>query len=388
MDPAWHEVRVGPLVQEGRLVGLIHCARNVTERKQALEALMRSEAVWRSLVDNAPAFVWRLDNDGTVRFANRSLHHGSPEEVGGASVLDYVVSKQHAKVRSTLDRIARTGTPETFDVQGYGDGGRVVWWRTHIGPVIQEGSADGLIALAWIVTAEKQAEADLRRSRRRLEALSRRLLSVQEEERRHVAREIHDELGQDLTALKMDLDWILRNAGPGQDKTLARVQSAIRLADSTIGKVRELARTLRPAALDDLGLVPALEGQLQEFHSYSGVRCVAEFSPQDIDLDPDTALTVFRVFQESLTNVARHARATRVRVTLRVRGDILKLSIEDNGRGITRRERTSPRSLGLIGIRERVKSCHGRVRIRGSAKMGTAVEITVPVHVRGIKGKR
>jgi len=387
-DPVWHEIRVGPLIQGGRLVGLIHCARNVNERKQALDALGQSEALWRSLVDSAPAYIWRLDNDGTVRFANRTLHHGSREGATGTSVLDYVVPKNYEKVESTLERVARTGKPETFDVQGYGNEGAVVWWRTHVGPVVRDGSTDGLIALAWIVTAEKRAEAALRRSKGRLEALSRRLLSVQEEERRHIAREIHDEFGQDLTALKMDLNWIRRNLRRGQEETSARATRAIGLVDLTIDKVRKLARTLRPAALDDLGLVPALEGQVQEFKSYSGVDCVAEFFPDEIELDATVALTVFRVFQESLTNVARHARATQVHATLRVTGDILKLSIRDNGRGITKREKSSPKSHGLIGVRERVRSCHGRVRISGTPRGGTVVEITVPIDARRGTGRR
>jgi PAS domain S-box-containing protein len=375
----WQRVSVAPFVRNGRVVGLIHTARDVTDYRNMFEALRRSEALWRSLLDSAPSFVWLLDTDGTVRFANRTLHHKNAEEAAGTSVYDYTAPEHRDLVRSSIERVVRTGDPQTYEIRGYGMQGRIAWYRVNLGPLVEEGRVTGLISIASLVDAEKRAQAELRRSRKRMEGLSQRLLKVQEEERRRMAREIHDELGQSLTALRMDLVWMREHLDGASEPGKARIGKALELVGKTIETVRKLAGDLRPGMLDDLGLVPTLDWQMNEFRERSGTSCEFDCSPEDIELDPALSVTVFRVFQEALTNVARHAGATRVSVNLRVETGTLELSIQDNGRGITQQETRSSKSIGLIGIRERVRWCGGRVSICGVAGKGTTVKVRMPI---------
>lgn len=229
----------------------------------------------------------------------------------------------------------------------------------------------------------RKIETQLRESEEQLRALSRRIVSVQEDERKRIAREVHDELGQALTALKIDLSWLsqrrIKDGTWTESRTQKRIESMIKLIDRTIQEVRRISRELRPHVLDDLGLVAALEWQVQEFQGRTGITCEA-FISQDTEIsDPSLSTTVFRIFQEALTNVARHAHATKIQILLEVRKGKLLLEVKDNGRGISERALGDPKSLGLIGMRERVLSWGGEVRIQGVAKKGTAVTVTIPL---------
>jgi len=225
----------------------------------------------------------------------------------------------------------------------------------------------------------RKVEAQLRRSEEQLRALSGHLLEVQEEERARIAREIHDGLGQGLAALKMDLAWLGQRLPETDDDLQRKVRTMECLVDGMVRAVRRIASGLRPGVLDDLGLVAALEWQSQEFHSRTGLACDLVTVLDDITLDSDRATAVFRVFQEALANVLRHARATRVNILLTTMGDRLVLEVRDDGKGIPAHAITDPRSLGLIGMRERVLPWGGEVRVMGARGQGTVVSITLPV---------
>jgi len=225
----------------------------------------------------------------------------------------------------------------------------------------------------------RRMERDLRRSREQLRELSRRVLSAQEDERRRIAREVHDELGQALTALKIDLTWINQKKTEDVTAIRARTVSMIDLVDRTIQEVRRISRELRPGVLDDLGLVAAIEWQTQEFQSRTGIKCQLNITP-DLQLpDPACSTAVFRIFQEALTNVARHAQATEVRIGLAKRGRRLHLEVEDNGRGIQDRSPTAPKTFGLMGMRERVLPWGGKVEISSRKSGGTIVTVAMAV---------
>jgi signal transduction histidine kinase len=235
------------------------------------------------------------------------------------------------------------------------------------------------------VTERKQAEVDLRQSRQTLRELSGRHEAVREEERATVARAVHDEIGAALTAIKMDLAQIrhgLDKLADGQNEIVMlreRTETAAQLIDETMQKVRSIAMELRPAILDDFGLVAALDWQLNEFQKRSGLRCELSVAPGDGRLSKATATAVFRVFQEILTNVARHAAATAVKVNLRQEGADLVLDVRDNGRGIREAEVKGAGSLGLVGMRERVRLQAGTVEVTGKPGTGTLVRVRVPV---------
>lgn len=224
----------------------------------------------------------------------------------------------------------------------------------------------------------RELNETLERSQEQLRALSAHQQSVREQERTRIAREIHDELGQQLTGLKMDVAAFQK--GLGEDHLLLKKTKAMsQLIDTTIRTVRRIATDLRPSILDDLGLPAAIEWQLQEFQTRVGIQCQLITNIDEIALDPDRLTAIFRVFQETLTNVARHANATQVEVNLEKNTDTLRLQIRDNGRGISEQEIFGTRSLGLLGMRERVYLLSGSLEIQGKPGQGTTVLVQIPL---------
>jgi PAS domain S-box-containing protein len=228
--------------------------------------------------------------------------------------------------------------------------------------------------------AERQrAEQQLRQSLEQLRALAARLQHVREEERTRVAREIHDELGQACTALKMDLALLGRKATKRQTQLRAKVDSATQLVNNLIKSLRRLASELRPSTLDDLGLNAALESQAQEFESRTGVPCRVALPLVPIALDAERSTAIFRIFQESLTNVARHAQATRVEARLEKEQDHLVFQIRDNGKGLDSGAAKARKALGLVGMQERALLLKGELKIEGVPGVGTTLTLRIPL---------
>jgi PAS domain S-box-containing protein len=240
------------------------------------------------------------------------------------------------------------------------------------------GQLVSVLSQALDVTERNQARRELEQSREQLRALSQYLQSVREEERTFMAREIHDELGQALTATKMDLTWISKHLSPKQTLLAEKIAILSNLIDATIQTVRRVATELRPGMLDDLGLVPALEWQIQEFSRRTGIRYQLDLGEDLRPLERDVVTVLFRIFQETLTNITRHAQATEVKVRLIDAPDQVTLIIQDNGRGIQSAEMNNPRSLGLLGMRERALSVGGTLTIQGALQEGTCVTVSVP----------
>lgn len=224
----------------------------------------------------------------------------------------------------------------------------------------------------------EQAEEKLRRSHDQLRALTGHLQFVREEERTRIAREVHDELGQALTGLKLDLAWLagkLHGTRPLQEK----IKTMSAHIDETIMTVRRIATELRPGVLDSLGLAAAIEWQSADFQERTGIRCEAKIDVAEAIRDQDLSTACFRIFQETLTNIIRHAKATRVEVRLARDDHELLLTVRDNGRGISEREIVHARSIGLIGMKERAARVGGEVFFFGLPGRGTTVTLRVPL---------
>ena len=234
-------------------------------------------------------------------------------------------------------------------------------------------------ALVREVAERKLTEERLKESEENLRALAARLQSVREEEQIRIAREIHDGLGQALTGLKMDLTWLVGKLLMRQKPLIKKIRSMFRLIDNTIHSVRKIASGLRPEVLDEVGLAAAIEWQAKDFQLRTGIRCKVDLPPDSDGLDPERSTAVFRIFQEVLTNVARHANATKVNAFMRLSADTLTLEVQDNGKGITPAELLNPKSLGLLGMRERVLPFDGRIKINGIRSKGTQVMVSVPL---------
>ena len=233
------------------------------------------------------------------------------------------------------------------------------------------------------IAERKDVENKLHGSRERLRALTARLESLREEERIRVAREIHDELGQTLTALKMDLLWMERKLGelmglPAINSLLDRVVSATELVDSIITTVQKIAADLRPGVLDKLGLGTAVQYEARRFEERTRILCEVRTPETEAALPVELSTALFRIFQECLTNVARHAGATKIETELKIEDDWVILSVRDNGRGITEAELASPGSLGILGMKERAALLGGELTIQRAPDGGTIVTARLP----------
>jgi PAS domain S-box-containing protein len=230
------------------------------------------------------------------------------------------------------------------------------------------------------ITERKIVEEQLAESRERLRYLNTHLRSVREEERTSLSRELHDELGQVLTGIKMDVAWIGRKIPEENTVTVERVNSLLTLIDDAIFSVQRISMALRPPALDDFGLQEAMKLAAEDFEKRTKVACEVISKPQHILLKGDISTEAFRIFQEALTNIARHAGAQKVTVSLRHVGDRFIMEIRDDGRGITKKEIRDPKSIGLTGMRERAYAIGGSLTVTGTRGKGTAITLSVPVN--------
>ena len=231
----------------------------------------------------------------------------------------------------------------------------------------------------------KRAEEQLRRSHRQLRALSMYLQDVREEERIRIAREVHDELGQALTGLKLQLTWVASRM-PERPRTLREKARLIAdRIDETIHAVRRIATELRPGVLDSAGLLAAVEWQAHEFEKETGIRCRVTSLLRETIWDQDLNTAFFRIFQETLTNIIRHANATRVDVRLSETRDEFVLEVRDNGRGISESDIHNTKSIGLLGMRERAALVGGHVHFHGDPGKGTTVTVRIPRSPEGFR---
>jgi len=234
------------------------------------------------------------------------------------------------------------------------------------------------------ITRRKNFEDALRRQQEELRELSARVLEAREEEKTSIARELHDELGQLLTALKMDVAWLRERLPAAAPETAQKVEQMNAVLDQTVGSVRRISADLRPLMLDDLGLADAASWLVEDFARRAGLECTLDIAPE-ADFEPlerSAATALYRALQESLTNVGRHADARRVWIALRLEGDSACLDVEDDGRGIDADDIAKPRSLGLKGMRERARYLGGTLELGRGVHGGTRLRLRVPLHAR------
>lgn len=237
-----------------------------------------------------------------------------------------------------------------------------------------------VISLASDATNRIQRQKELNDSKEQIRALVKHLESIKEDERIAIAREIHDEFGQALTGIKMDLSWI-QNRLPDDQQTISeKINSTFKLIDETIIKVRKVSSDLRPPELDDLGLVPAIASELKKFEERSEIRCDFKYNTEDILPGEQVSIVIFRILQEALTNAARHSNAKKVSVELLLTIDFITLNITDDGRGFSIEELNNKLSFGILGMHERAYSVGGTVDVNSGSGNGTMVSVKVPLN--------
>lgn len=365
-------------------------------QRRAEETLRESERFAHATIDSLSAHLCVLDETGTVLAVNRAwrdfarANSPTPDNTHlGESYLktcDAVtgVEAGDAQEFAAGIRAVLSGRRDDFRMEYRCDSPSERRW--FIGRVTRFGG-EGPTRLAVVhtnITERKQAEDELRRSHQQLRALAARVEAVREEERTRVAREIHDVLAQELTRLKMDIVWLKRRLAPpldpDQQKAVGeRLAVMTTVTDTAIQTVQKIATELRPVVLDSLGLCAAVEWQARDFQARTGIVCVATVPERDLAVDRNRSTAMFRVMQEGLTNVLRHARATRVEVILSAEEDQLILRLQDNGCGIPPEKLQDPRSIGLVGMRERALLLEGHFEIRSQPGAGATLEMTLPL---------
>jgi PAS domain S-box-containing protein len=345
----------------------------------------RAETELRAWFDNVPIGLYRTTRSGRIVDANPTLVQllGFRDKEALLATNTATLYTNHEDRQRWMALIERQTFLTGFEAQIRRSDGTVIWVRNSARAVRD---AEGRVVYyeggIEDITALKESEGELLASREQLRVLAAHLQSIREEERTRIAREIHDELGQLLTGLKLDLAWLATRLPMAQEYMREKIRTMSGLVDDTIKSVRRIATELRPGILDDLGLTAAIEWQAQEFQTRTGIHCefLAEQS-NGVD-DPERRTALFRILQETLTNVARHAHATQVVVSLQVDDNRCELRVEDNGRGITDAEIFNRKSLGLLGIQERARLLGGDVHIIGRPGTGTTISVWIPAAPR------
>ena len=377
----FHTRLVPELTSDGSVCSVLSVARDITERKRAEEALRENEQKYRSLFDGSRDAVYITTREGQfVDFNNAilDLFGYTKDEMMRLNTKNLYA---HPKNRLRFQReIEKKGSVREYEVEfSKKDGTKIYCLLTSSLRQSKDGKILGYHGVIRDITERRQWEDHLNNSREQLRALAARLQVVREEERTQIARQIHDELGQQLTGFKMDLSWLSKKL-PKTNKSLGnKTESMMKLIDEAIQSVRKISSELRPGILDDLGLVAAIEWQAQDFQKRSGIKCELKLNLKEIDLDRNLSTAVFRIFQETLTNVIRHAKATRVKTTLVKKNGKLELKVEDNGKGIGQNKIFDSKSLGLVGMRERILPWQGQIDIHGIRGQGTTVRVIIPL---------
>ena len=350
------------------------------DHRAALEMLHDSEARFRALASNLPGLVFNLQRETSGKYRFLYVSEGSVRLLGvkqhelrgtAQRFFDALFAEDRQRLLATLEESALSGT--TLFWEGRLKSGdrwidmRSLPHRNDEGTVLWTG-------IATDISQAKNTEAALRESRAQLAALSSHLEAAKEEERERIARDIHDELGSILVRLKIEAA-LLASKLPAD--LSPKAHSIEKLLDQAMGTASRVARQLRPGILKEFGLPAAIECQAEDFGHSTGITCRAQCD-DGIELDADTSLALFRIVQEALTNVAKHAHASLVVVRLRSETGNIALEIRDNGRGISERDMDKPRSFGLRGIRERVQSLNGGFHIATAEQGGTLLVLKVP----------
>ena len=375
-NSVWLEGTTTNLLDDPNVMSILLNIRDITDRKKSEDKLKENELRYRSLIKQATDAICISDSTSKYIYINPS----------GCKMLGYTKEEflQLSSNDLLLD-VAKAGDlPEKeFELRKFGLHERQL--RKKDGTVMEVEANEKMlddgrfIMFARDITERKQSEKEILNKNEQLRNLSMHLQNIREDERTGIAREIHDELGQQLTALKMDALWIMKKI-TGEDVIIhEKLTGMISLIDQTVTSVRRISSDLRPSILDDLGLIPALEWQCHEFGEQTGIVTECHFCGDDFKMERNLSTNIFRIFQEAFTNIARHAHATKVVTKLEEKNGFMVLSIKDNGVGFDPKTTKNRNSWGLVGMKERALMFQIELTIESENINGTLLSLKIPL---------
>jgi PAS domain S-box-containing protein len=362
----------------GQVIAFQGLHRNITAQLTAERSLRESEANLRALLDATTDGACLMDLDGTIVALNEEMarRHGiSAKDLIGTCAWDSLPKEVVPGRKAKVAEVIGAGRPARFEDTR--SGRRIL---SSVWPIVDSGGRVVRVAVfGRDVSEERRGERELRDSREELRLLAARQQEVREQERLGIARELHDEMGQQLTVLKMDLHRARKRLRAGEMVVEEELSRMMGVVDQMARDVRRISSELRPGVLDDLGLVAAMEWQTSQFQARTGISCSMEVGPEeDLDVERSLSITLFRVLQELLTNVARHAQARSVRASLSHADGKYVLVVADDGKGISVSAAESHTSLGLVGMRERLRPYAGTLVYECPVSGGTIARVVVP----------
>jgi PAS domain S-box-containing protein len=364
------------LIPDGRVLAI---ARDITERKRAALLIVKEKEISESIINSLPGVFFIRELGGKILRWNRQLETisgYSGKEIAELEQFSFIEEKNKDYARERIKLLLAEGRSASEIMAVTKDGTRIPFYIT--GVVIQFEEKTCMMFMGIDVSERVEATEELQRANEQLHHLSAYLQNVREEERTGIAREIHDELGQQLTGLKMDISWAMKKSNE-TEFIQEKLSAMSRLVDQTIATVRRISSELRPSILDDLGLSDALDWQSTEFQKRYSIEARFQSRVTELQVSPNLVTGLFRIYQESLTNVARHAEAKKVDASLKLVNDNLVLEVSDDGKGFDTETAAAKKTFGLMGIRERTLMMGGTCSILSSQNKGTTVTISVPM---------
>ena len=379
-----YDITISPIIMNNEIIGSLEINSDITERKKALEKIRTGSLYARTLIEASLDPLVTINSEGKitdVNIATERVTGFKRDRLIGSEFADYFVESD--KAREGYNIVFSKGVVKDYPLTIRHKNGRttdVLYNATLFKN--DEGIVQGVFAAARDITLRKKMEIKLKNSKKLLEKLNKHLNEIRENERSEIALNLHDDLGQRLTALCLDIAWLKSRIGVQSDPVRNKLEEMIREINETIEGIKELSSFLRPTILYDLGLVPAIKSQLNKFENQSGIKCSFYFDSEEFNVDGKISLVFFRIIQESLTNIVRHSGASAMQVSLKKLENAIEMVIKDDGVGIDNDKVNYLTSMGLEGIRERVKSAHGEVSIRGEKGSGTTIIVTIPIKKR------